>query len=140
MPRLLIWALPYLGKGNLRMKARNLNTRLQCKSIQDLLDFSTVTFYLGVNSYVLLIFQGMISSPHLYLTRAGIWFPINSFTKAESVASKYGRSTSQQPPPCFLYALSCLFCLTCIAYLTPPCPNLAILKGIHGALTTFLEP
>ena len=122
----LIWPL-----GKLRMKAANLNTCLQCKSRQDLMNFGTFSFHLGLKSCLLLIFPGINSSPHLYLTWAAIWLPINSFTKGECVAPP---NMGVRPPnghfPAFSVACPALFCpvlpvlpLTSLAYLTPLFPT-----------------
>ena len=78
----------------------------------------------------------------------GIWFLINSFTKGECVGSKYGRSTSQQPPLCFPPALpilpmlpvSCPFCLTSLAYLTPLFPASPFSSESSEAQLLSLDP
>ena len=134
----LIWALD-----KLRMKAANLNTCLQCKSRQDLMNSGTFSFHLGLKSCLLLIFPGINSSPHLYLTWAAIWLPINSFTKGECVAppnmdvrppNSHLPAFSVACPACFACSVSDLSCL-----LNPPVPNLPILNRIRTASTTFLE-
>ena len=90
------------------------------------------------------ISRHLLQSPFLRVRfdwGACIWFPINSFTKGGSVASKYGRSTpSGHDPAAFPVAcppVPCLFCPSLVCLLNIRRHNLVILKGITAASTSF---